>query len=180
MKKRILSLCLVALLLSMVSVGTYAYYTTSDIATNVITSGNIDILLHETTASGDAYPKDPVVILPGDMVSKIVTVENIGSHPAYVRATLTPGVNDSTLTADNCIRMDINETNWTFSGGYYYYNTLLAPGCTTEPLFTQVTFVGENITNDYLGKLFSLDVFVHAVQSENNGPTPMEAGWPEI
>lgn len=180
MKRKIVLLCLAAVLLSMASVGTYAYYTTSATATNVITSGGIDIILHEATAEGNPYPSEPVTILPGDVVSKIVTVENTGGHPAYLRIKLTPGINDSELTAADCIRLDINEKNWTKSGNYYYYNTALTPGSTTEPIFTQVTFIGEKVTNAYLGKMFSLDVEVFAVQSEHNGASPLEAqGWPE-
>lgn len=180
MKRRIFLICLVAALLAMASVGTYAYYTQKAVATNVITTGGVDIALYEATAEGEPYPSEPVTILPGDVVSKVVTVENTGGHPAYLRIRLTPGINDSQLTAADCIRLDINEDAWTQSGDYYYYNTALAPGSTTEPLFTQVTFVGEKVTNAYLGKLFSLDVDVFAVQSENNGDSPLEAhGWPE-
>jgi len=180
MKRRIFLICLVAALLAMASAGTYAYYTQMAVATNVITTGGVDIVLHESTAEGKPYPSEPVTIMPGDVVSKIVAVENTGSHPAYLRIQLTPGINDSQLTAADCIQLDINEDAWTQSGDYYYYNIPLAPGSTTEPLFTQVTFLGEKVTNAYLGKLFSLDVAVFAVQSENNGASPMEAhGWPE-
>lgn len=180
MKRKLILLCLVAALLSVASVGTYAYYTQAATATNVVTTGGVDIELHETTAEGRPYPSEPVTIMPGDVVGKVVTVENTGEHPAYLRIKLTPGVNDRMLTAADCIRLDINEENWTQSGGYYYYNAVLMPGSTTEPLFTQVTFIGEKVTNAYLGKMFSLDVAVFAVQSEHNGATPLEAqGWPE-
>lgn len=179
MKRKILLLCMVALLLSIVSAGTYAYYTKTATATNVITTGGVDVTLHETCADGTVYPSAPITILPGDVVSKIVTVENTGGHPAYLRIRLTPGVNDSNLTAADCIQLDINQENWTKIGDYYYYNTVLPAGETTEPLFTQVTFIGEKVTNAYLGKLFSLDMTVFAVQSEHNGDTPLEAGWPD-
>ena len=111
MKRRIILLCTVALLLSLVSAGTYAYYTQTATATNVITSGGVDVVLHETTGEGIAYPSEPVTIMPGDVVSKIVTVENTGNHPAYLRIRLTPGINDSDLTAADCIQLDINQEN---------------------------------------------------------------------
>lgn len=180
MKRKILLLSLVVALLSMASAGTYAYYTATETAENVITAGSLTFELLETTADGSPYPSEPMTILPGDVVSKVVTVKNTGTHPMYLRVQLIPGVNDSALSAENCIRLNINEDDWTHSGGYYYYNTALAAGQTTEPLFTEVTFVGEEVTNAYLGKLFSLDVRAFAVQSEHNSASPMEAaGWPE-
>lgn len=180
MKQKLILLCLVAALLAVVSADTNAHYTGAVTATNVITTGGVDVTLHEMTAEGNPYPSQPVTILPGDVVSKIVTVENTGGHPAYLRIKLTPGVNDKMLTAADCIRVDINHRDWTARDGYYYYNQALNPGETTPALFTKVTFVGEKVTNAYLGKMFSLDVEVFAVQSEHNGAAPLEAqGWPE-
>ncbi len=180
MKRRILLVFLFFAVLSIVSVGTYAYYTSEATATGVVTTGGIRFELLETTADGTAFGTEPVVILPGDVVSKVVTVKNTGNHPMYLRIKLTPGVNDASLTADDCILIDINTSDWTARDGYYYYNAVLEPDQTAQPLFTQVTFVGSKVTNDYLGKLFSLDVAAQAVQSENNGPGPLEAqGWPE-
>ena len=180
MKRKILPICLVALLLALVSAGTYSNYVYTQKASNVITTGGVDIALHEMTAAGEPYPSDPVTIMPGDVVSKQVTVENTGNSPAFLRIKLTPGVNDDALTAVDCIQMDINHTHWTEQDGYYYYNEILQPGQTTPALFTQVTFVGHKVTNEYLGKLFSLDVAVQAVQSEHNGTEPLQAlGWPE-
>lgn len=179
MKKKILLLCLITALLSLASAGTYAYYTKTAVATNIITSGSVDLIIHETDGNGKPYPAEPVVILPGDVVSKVVTVENSGNQSLYLRVRLTPGVNDPALSAQDCIHMDINDTDWIAQDGYYYYNRALNPGETTAALFTKVTFVGEKVTNAYLGKLFSLDVAAFGVQSVHNGETPLEAqGWP--
>lgn len=181
MKRRILILFLILAILSLVSAGTYAYYITLQPARNVITTGGIQFELLETDGNGAAFPDTPMVILPGDVVGKEVTVKNTGSHPMYLRIKLTPGVNDPALTASNCMALDINEADWTAKGDYYYYNTVLQPNETTTPLFTQVSFLGDQIGNAYLGKLFSLDVAVSAVQSQNNGDTPLEAqGYPEV
>ena len=180
MKRKIVTLCIVALLIALAAAGTYSNSVYIQTTRNVITSGGVDIALLEHTADGTPYPKDPVVIMPGDVVSKRVSVENTGSSPAYLRVMLTPGVNDANLSAADCIQMDLDLTNWTYQDGYYYYNQILQPGQTTPALLTQVTFVGEKITNAYLGKMFSLDVEVQAVQSEHNGTDPLQAlGWPE-
>ena len=180
MKRRIMILCLVAMLISTLSMSSYAYYVQTVKATNVITTSGLDFAIHERSVGGSPYPNEPVVIMPGDVVDKVVTVENTGNQPMYLRILLTPSVNDPTLSAMDCIQMDINDRAWTAHDGYYYYNRPLQPGETTVALFTQVTFVGEKVTNAYLGKLFSLDVAVNAVQSKNNGTTPLKAhGWPE-
>ena len=180
MKRKILTLCVVALLIALASAGTYSNSVYTQTARNVITSGGVDIALLEYTADGTAYPSEPVVIMPGDVVSKQVMVQNIGNSPAFLRVKLTPGVNDAALSADDCIQMELDLTNWTYRDGYYYYNRILQPGQTTPALLTQVTFVGDKITNAYLGKLFSLNVAAQAVQSEHNGTDPLKAlGWPE-
>ena len=45
MKKKILALSMVAICMSVVAYGTLAYYTASETAENVITSGNVGIEL---------------------------------------------------------------------------------------------------------------------------------------
>ena len=160
---------------------TLAFYSVTGTATNVITSGGIHLKIHEHNGdNGMIFPSGGIQVRPGDKVPKRVAVENTCGQPFYLRIRLTPGVNDPALTADNCISLDINESDWTFADGYYYYNTALTPGETTTPLFTQVTFEGREVTNAYLGKTFSLDVAAFAVQSEHNGTDPLTAqGWPE-
>ena len=177
MKRKILLFCVVALLIALAATGTYSNYVYTQKTTNVITSGSVDITLHEKNAAGEDYPSEPVVIMPGDVISKHVTVENTGRSPAFVRIGLTPGINDDNLSAADCIQLNINRDSWTLQEGYYYYMEILYPGQTTPELFTQVTFVGDKVTNAYLGKLFSLDVAAQAIQSDHNGDNPLEA-WP--
>lgn len=180
MKRKVLLLCVAVVLLSLLSAGTYAYYTVTGTATNVITTGGIQFSVLHSSNDVTISSNEPLVIMPGDVVSREVTVRNDGDHPMYLRLKLTPGVNDETLTAQGCMSLNINTADWTYLDGYYYYNTALPAGQTTAPIFTEVTFVGDRIGNEYLGKLFSLDVAAYAVQSENNGTDPLEAaGWPE-
>ena len=84
MNKR--KLMLVAVALCMVAIlgfgGTLAYLTDTETATNVFTTGNVDIKLIE-----DFEPNSK--LMPGtkeqNNVKKVVTVENTGSEEAYVR-----------------------------------------------------------------------------------------------
>lgn len=180
MKRKILIFCLVALLIALASAGTYSNSVYTQKTRNVITTGSVDIALHERTRAGEPCSDQPVTIMPGDVVDRQVTVENIGKNAAFLRIKLTPGINDDKLSADDCVQMDINQTHWTYRDGYYYYNEILQPGQTTPALFSQMTFVGEKMTNAYLGRLLSLDVTAQAVQSEHNGTDPLKAlGWPE-
>ena len=124
--------------------------------------------------------KEALVIMPGDVIDKEVRVKNIGGHAMYVRVELIPTVVDSKLDAKKCVRVNINDRDWVEKDGYYYYKKELKPGETTPELFTKVTFVGKEVTNEYLGKRFQLDIDGFAVQSEHNGEDPLKAhGWPE-
>ncbi|MBR4866529.1 MAG: SipW-dependent-type signal peptide-containing protein [Clostridia bacterium] len=179
-KEKLLLLSLILAVFAMLTVGTYAYFTTTETAHNVITTGGIRFELRQGEAATATFPEKTMVIMPGDVVNEDLTVENTGDHPMYLRVKLTPGVNDRNLSAENCIQLNINREDWTLKDGYYYYNTRLEAGQTTAPLFTAITFVGKEVTNEYLGKSFSLDVAAFAVQSEHNGATPLDAqGWPE-
>ena len=98
MKKKILSLCLVAALIAVAVVGsTLAYFTDTDEAVNVFTMGNVDILLKEDngdeTKLGSEYAEDAAYrtwltkqfLQPSITIEKDVWVENVGRNDAYVR-----------------------------------------------------------------------------------------------
>lgn len=179
MKRKLLSISIVIIMLAVLSSGTFAYHTVENTARNVITSGSLELTLHETAADGSDFPAEGVAVMPGDVISKIVTVENSGDHPFYLRLQVSKSVTDGSLSAEKCLALDINTEDWTYRDGYYYYNTLLQPGETTAPLFTQVEIVGKQVSNAYLGKTMMVEVTASAVQSEHNGGSVWEAaGWP--
>ena len=180
-KIRILVIALTAILLTSLTQTTLAYYSTVGKATNVITSGDIELKIHEYTADGSRFPEEGVYIIPGDIVSKRVHVENSCGHPFYLRVRLINGIDSDELSADDVFKVNLNETNWTLrEDGYIYYNRILEPGETTEPVFTQVEIVGAKVDQNYIGKTLTLTVSAEAVQSKNNpAEYPWEAqGWP--
>lgn len=180
MKKKLSIIFGIIAILAVISVGTLAYFTSEQNAENVISAGNIKLEIHEKTASGEDFPEEGIIVMPGDTVSKIVTVENTGDHPLYLRVKLTEGVSDEALTEDDCLDININRSCWLEKDGYYYYYRALQSGETTEQLFSEVYFDLYNIDNKYLGKHFTLNVAASAVQSENNGSDVLNAmGWPE-
>ena len=182
-KKRLFAIAFVALTLTLLTQETIAYYTTVGKATNVVTSGNIQFMIHETTDQGTAFPEEGVYIVPGDIVSKKVSIENICEHPFYLRVKLVYGADSQELSAEDCFKLNIDESNWQYADGWYYYKGIVEPGETTPDVFTKVEIVGSKVDNSYLGKTLTLSVVAHAVQSENN---PVEgtdtfaaSGWPK-
>ena len=192
MKKKLFAIAALVVVLAMTATGTLAYFTAKTVAHNVITSGEIDIELVETmkTDKGEvAYPSDGVTgIMPGQDVSKIVNVKNVGSNDAWVRVkvtksvTATDGEGKKVTLPDDVLTLKFDETKkWIDGGdGYYYYNAILTPDATTSvPLFTGVHFDGAGMGNAYQNARIEIDVQVYATQVANNGATVLEAkGWP--
>lgn len=170
-----------AIVITLFSQGTLAYYTTTGIATNVVTTGGVRLVIHETTTGGAPYPSGGVYVIPGQVITKRVTVENDCAHPFYLRVKLVNGINDAELSADDCLEVNLNTTDWTLrDDGYIYFNRALQPGEYTNPVFTEVKIVGERVDNSYIGKMLSLTVNAYAVQEEHNpAEHPWDAvGWP--
>lgn len=179
-KSRLLLIALAAILLTVLTQPTLAYYTAVGKTTNVVTSGGIELKIHEKTADGSDFPAEGVYVIPGDIVSKQVSVENVCAHPFYLRLKLVSGTSNEALTPDDCLKLNIDTQHWTYVDGYYYYNVVLQPGETTPALFTQVEIVGSKVDQTHIGSTLSLTVNAYAVQSENNpAENPWNAfGWP--
>lgn len=182
-KIKLATITLIAIVLSLFSQGTLAYYSTVGKATNVVTSGNIQFIIHEKTDQGTAFPEDGVYIVPGDVVSKEVSIESDCEHPFYLRVKIVYGVDSTELSAEECFKLNINEEHWELHDGWYYYKGIVNPGETTPNVFSHVEIVGDTVDNSYLGKTLQLTVVAHAVQSENNpisgDDTFTASGWPK-
>ena len=85
--------------------------------------------------------------------------------------------NQLALSTDN-ITLDYNTTDWTYSDGYYYYNSPVDGDAFTNELFSSVAF-DISLGNSYMDAVLSIDVDAEAVQYANNGATVLDAqGWP--
>lgn len=188
MKLKLFYGALLVIGLSIVSMGTLAYYTVSNTATNIITMGNIDVALMETMVLPDGTITDFVDatgVMAGDSVSKIVTVENTGVGDAWVRIAV-----DKTMTSPEGIVLDADVmtfdlgTDWVDGAdGFYYYSVALPSGDTTSPLWEEVIF-STTMGDAYQGATGTIDVTVYAVQVANNpipegGDITDIVGWPE-
>ena len=188
-KKRVALIAAIVCCLTLAVAGTMAYFTTEETAYNVISSALLDMELHdETLKDGELVPfPDPKVgisgVMPGDVVSKVVYVENIGTADMYVRIKLensVVGADGEKLSFDK-ISLNLDKENWTYNeeDDYYYYNEALKPEESTTELFTEVKFA-EGMGNEYQECTVKIDVSAQAVQSKNNGEKVFEAaGWPE-
>lgn len=178
-------IAMIAICVSTAAYGTLAYYTVDGTATNVITAGNIHIRLDEWAVGSDGE-LSPFVngleVMPAATSSKIVEVTNTGADSAWLRITVDSAITfaegvEGTPDA-SLIGYDIDTDHWTQQDGYYYYNEILKPGETTQPLFKTVIFSDE-MTNDYIGGTATIEITAYAVQSAHNGSTVFEAaGWP--
>ena len=182
-KIKFVSIALVAIIMTFITQSTLSYYTTVGKATNVVTSGNIRFMINERTNSGTEFPKEGVYIMPGDIVSKQVSITSDCSHPFYLRVKLVYGINSAELPYEDCFKLNINSQYWELHDGWYYYKGIVSPGETTPQVFSHVEIVGSKVDNSYLGKTLTLTVKAQAVQSENNpisgGNTYTASGWPK-
>ncbi len=187
MKKKIAVLAVLAICIAAAASGTLAYFTASDTARNVITAGSVKIQLNEMSRleTGELVPfENQSGVMPGQQISKIVTVENAGDHAVFVRLVLRTGISldqDQQEQADSAlINLDLNTADWTQKDGVFYYNRPLAPGEETEPLFTTVTF-SKDMGNVYQNSTAMIGVVAQAAQVANNGNSALTAaGWPEV
>lgn len=181
-KYRVAVIALVAMVLTLFTQGTLSFYTTVGKATNVVTSGDIRFIIHETTDAGTEFPREGVYIVPGDVVSKRVSIESDCSHPFYLRVKMMYGIESQELSSEDCFKLNIDESNWELHDGWYYYKGIVQPGETTPYVFSHVEIVGSKVDNSYIGKTLTLTVKAQAVQSEHNpvdgGNTHLASGWP--
>ena len=203
MKKKLLALAVLMICASLISLGTLAYFNAEDTAHNVITTSGVEIDLQEWKELPSAEKPQGVPfedlkgVMPGETVSKIVTVKNNGGA-AYVRVWVStaisepgdpitnPTIKNLPLTMEvegetvELIEINYNTEKWTQGeDGYWYYNRAVKTGETTEPLFTTVEF-HKLMGNAYQNSVTRVDVSAQAVQAANNGSSAMDAaGWPE-
>lgn len=192
MKKKLLTVAAIAICLATLAGGTLAYFTAEDQVHNVITSDAVDIAIEEwkDEVGGTPYPNEPIQVMPGTTVSKIVTVKNLEAK-SWIRANFEIIITDangermelSPETLASIVTVAVNGEHWQQKTGemnWWYYNSAVATGVATEPLFTKVVFDGPNMTNEYQNCTVEINVYAQAVQTANNGKGALEAaGWPE-
>lgn len=185
MKKKILTLALTTVFLSLMALGSAAYFTAEGRATNVITTGAVEMSLQEMQlVEGEEvpYPEDTITgVMPGRTVSKIpYVVGEEATQPFYtrVKAQLTITLADGKVAETNeYVAPNYDEENWILGeDGWWYYQGQVKAGDKVA-LFTEVAFA-ETMPNEYQDCTVEIDISAQAVQVKNN-PVP-EAGYPAI
>lgn len=190
-KKRLFSLAVIVICLSIAGAGTLAYFSDRTVAHNVITSGNIKIDLLEWQEGPDgwvSYPKEEISVMPGTSVSKIVQVENVGNNEAWIRVKVDKTITKADGETGDAELLQIrykeedayNRQDWELKDdGYYYYKEKLLPAQKTGVLFDTVIF-DPDMDNDYQNSTAQVSVYAQATQVANNGERAQDAqGWPQ-
>ena len=74
--------------------------------------------------------------------------------------------------------LDLDDENWKFVDGWWYYLNSVKGGAATAPLFTTVTF-DPSMGNEFQGSTAVLNLVAQATQKANNGTDALTAaGWP--
>ena len=191
MKQKIFSLALIACLFAVTAGSTAAYFTTSEKATNVITTHNVNIAIQETTIVTDTNGKTEEIpfglvtfehVMPTAVVSKIVRVRMPqNSADAWVRVKIDKNVTLADKTEGNAEYILINTNEgWTQGeDGWYYYKKPLSAEDLSAPVFEEVQF-SYAMGNTHQNATANIVVTAQAVQIANNGNSVLEAaGWPE-
>ena len=188
MKRKLLILSVLAICIATLAAGTLAYFTSEGKAHNVITTGGVDIELHEYADKECTtdYDTNKTGIMPGMMVDKYARIALAeGSADAWVRVrfekkiTFAAGNEHAQGKTPNLDLVELTMPEGWIAGndGWYY---LEAPLTSNTPVFalTSVTF-NKTMGNEYQGATATVDIVAQAVQKDNNGATVMDAqGWP--
>ena len=188
MKRKLLLLSVMVICIAIAAVGTLAFFNTDAIAHNVITTGGVNIELHEYAdeACTTDYDTNKTGIMPGMTVDKYARIALAeGSADAWVRVkfekkiTFAAGNEHAQGKTPNLDLVGLTMPEGWIDGrdGWYY---LEAPLTSNTPVFalTSVTF-NKTMGNEYQGATATVDIVAQAVQTANNGDSALTAkGWP--
>lgn len=180
-KKAVLLIAAAALIGTLAVGGTLAWFTDTETATNVVTTGNVDIAWFEngkkiTTKNpgvnfGSEDGQTPVV--PGESLTKEAWVQNEGKNDAYIRAKILffEGTDRKAIDQPEYLTILGTDDKWVKDqDGYYYYDGILSTNADTEPIMTSVKIDGSKAKNDnFADKEFTIELVAEAIQSDHLG-----------
>lgn len=194
MKKKILVLALAVVFVSLMALGSAAYFTVEGRATNIITTGTVSLSLDEHLEEGkwtEVKDNDVTVawqlkdrVMPGMTVAKKPTLKNDGTQPFFLRAKVQVTVtNGGEVLPSSVVLLQQMPSGWTEQDGWLYYtpegSDAVAPGA--EVVLFDGVKLAEEAGNPYQNSTVTITVQAQAVQVKNNpGETALTAqGWPE-
>ena len=132
-KKPLTLFVALVLLLTLAVGGSLAWLVSNDNVTNSMVPGNVPIQINET--------------LNGTSKTK-VTITNNGNIQAFIRVAIIANAVDENgdIIVGTAPGYTVDSSKWKQIGDYYYYNGIVEPNGTTDPLFTdKVDFTGGEI-----------------------------------
>ena len=196
MKKKILVLALAAVFVSLLALGSAAYFTVEGRATNIITTGTVSLSLDEHLEEGkwtEIKDSNDVTVawqlkdrvMPGMTVAKKPTLKNDGTQPFFLRAKVQVTVtNRGEYLPSSVVLLQQMPSGWTEQAdGWLYYTPegpdAVAPGA--EVVLFDGVKLAEEAGNQYQNSTVTITVQAQAVQVKNNpGTDALTAqGWPE-
>ena len=192
-KKKITTLLVAAVLTLGVVGGTFAWFTSTDTATNKFgTQGNSSVTDKDKDGIEiyEDFDQDKAnEAQPGVDVNKDVHVKNSATYDQFVRVKLVPKWTElpfETLSegetsklgkpfgiVTNCVNFtqdltdlsNIEPGTWYKHGEYYYYMGVLPAGQFTSMLLDSVTLDGNLIGNEFKNSKYEVDVIAESVQA---------------
>ncbi len=149
--------------------GAYATFSDSVTVKNHIATGDINISLKEyQKRNGKETPyRNPVEILPGDFISKIPRITNLGM-PCWIRAKISFQNKMETEEGFEETHIKGISRGWKKRGEYYYYTKTLNTGESVD-FFTGVS-VPPLWTEDHSGQKLQIGIQADAIQAANFHP----------
>ena len=160
-RRPLLLLASLVLLLALAVGGTVAWLNSSSgPVTNTMTPGKVPITITETFENG---------------FKSEVSVTNTGNIDAYIRVAIVANAVDENgnIIAGTAPSYTVNETNWQYLDGYYYYKGAVAPNGKTEALFSgDVKVTDVKVTGE-------LNILAESIQVLGGceGKTASEYAW---
>ena len=171
-KKAVLALAAAALVGTLAVGGTLAWFTDTETATNVVTTGNVDIAWVEnnekiTETNPGVEFGDETPVTPNATLKKEAYVTNEGKNAALIRAKVE--------VPDNAGLVIVNYTKnsgWVDGGdGWYYYLGIVEPGKTTKNLINSLTINPKATNSNADRQNVEVKLLADAMQADNTGVT---------
>ena len=142
---------------------TYAYLSKTLNNDNAFTTGYCDAILTETGSIPENVPSGETFVINDE-----VCVLNTGNLPCYVRVAIDFDSNQT----ENKATIVGKDSKWIYKDGFYYYTQAIAPGDSTEPIFTSINI---EALSEAEAEDFGMGVYSEAIDSVNE--TGYESAW---
>ncbi len=168
-----------AIFVSLIGRNTLSYKSREGVVDNAISLDHISAALYNVNAFGEKM-QTVYSIVPSGTYSNIVYAKNTCLKSEWIRMKVEMICVDEDFHQLNtdCFKPDFDKDYWTVGiDGYWYYNKQLDPGEKTNYLYSKI-HIDKSVGNEYKTADLYINLYLEAVQSDNNGKTPFDAqGW---